>query len=206
VFDCIAHRTVIPFDKRCQYALENLGLYEVAQIQHVKTDHRLITALVEHWRPKTHTFHMPVGEVTVTLQDVSCLWVLSINGDHIVGPSDQDLQQLIETNLGVDMSRALLKSIKKKGEENDDEVVQSGYRISLNLLRVKFKKLDDNATVQDVARYTRAFILDMFSSVLFPDTSGDSVSVMYLRFLQNFNTPRNLNWVRQCLLVFIEIS
>jgi hypothetical protein len=44
------------------------------------------------------------------------------------------------------MNRTLLKSMKKKGEDNDDEVVQSGYQISLNLLRAKFKKLDDNAT------------------------------------------------------------
>jgi hypothetical protein len=83
--------------------------------------------------------------------------------------------------------------MKKKGRENDDEVVQSGYRISLNLLRAKFKKLDDNATIEDISRYTRAFILDLFGSVLFPDASGDSVSAMHLRFLQDFNTPRNLN-------------
>jgi hypothetical protein len=93
------------------------------------------------------------------------------------------LQQLIETNLGVDMSRALLKSMKKKGGENDDEVIQSGYRISLNLLRAKFKKLDDNATVENVARYTRTFILDLFGSVLFPYASGDGVPAIYLRFL-----------------------
>jgi hypothetical protein len=72
------------------------------------------------------------------------------------------LQQLIEINLGVDMSRTLLKSMKKNDGENDDEVVQSGYQISLNLLRAKFKNLDDNSTVEDVARYIRAFILDLF--------------------------------------------
>jgi Plant mobile domain len=109
---------------------------------------------VEHWHPETHTFHMSVEELIVTLQDISCLWGLPIIGDNIVRPSDRDLQQLIETNLGVDMSRALLKSMKKKCGENDDEVVQSGYRISLNLLRAKFKKMDDNVTVEDVARYT----------------------------------------------------
>jgi Plant mobile domain len=61
----------------------------------LKTDHRLITALVECWRPETHIFHMSVGELTVTLQDVSCLWDFSITGDHIIGPSDRDLQQLM---------------------------------------------------------------------------------------------------------------
>jgi hypothetical protein len=34
------------------------------------------------------------------------------------------------------------------------KIVQSGYRISLNLLRAKFKKKkNDNATVEDVVRY-----------------------------------------------------
>jgi hypothetical protein len=32
VLDLKTHRLVIPFDKRCEYALKNLGLYEVAQI------------------------------------------------------------------------------------------------------------------------------------------------------------------------------
>jgi hypothetical protein len=33
------------------------------------------------------------------------------------------LYQLIETNLGVDVSRALLKSMKKKGGEDEEEGV-----------------------------------------------------------------------------------
>lgn len=43
-------------------------------------DHSLITALIERWRPKTHTFHLSCVEATVTLEDVALLWGLPIDG------------------------------------------------------------------------------------------------------------------------------
>ena len=44
-------------------------------------DRSLLTALVDRWRPETHTFHLPFGEMTPTLQDVSLLLGLPIAGD-----------------------------------------------------------------------------------------------------------------------------
>ncbi|KAL6313700.1 hypothetical protein AAG906_010118 [Vitis piasezkii] len=46
------------------------GFYGVYRIGHITLDWGLITSLVERWRPETHTFHLPVGEMTITLQDV----------------------------------------------------------------------------------------------------------------------------------------
>ena len=50
-------------------------------------DNCLISALVERWRPETHTFHLPHGEMTITLQDVEVILGLPIDGDVLVGPT-----------------------------------------------------------------------------------------------------------------------
>jgi hypothetical protein len=57
VLDYRARKPVIPFDRWCESALKILGLYQVAQIENYNTDHRLITALVENWRPETQHFY-----------------------------------------------------------------------------------------------------------------------------------------------------
>ncbi|XP_042023067.1 protein MAIN-LIKE 2-like [Salvia splendens] len=48
-------------------------------------DHHLITALIERWRPETHTFHFSVGEATVTLEDVEVMWGLNTDGEALTG-------------------------------------------------------------------------------------------------------------------------
>ncbi|KAK4388193.1 Serine/threonine-protein phosphatase 7 long form [Sesamum angolense] len=50
---------------------------------HIEIDTHLITALVERWRPETHTFHFSAGEATVTLQDISIIWALPIEGNTV---------------------------------------------------------------------------------------------------------------------------
>jgi hypothetical protein len=48
-------------------------------------DGPLITAFVDRWRPETHTFHLPCGEMTLTLQDVAYLFGLRVDGLPVTG-------------------------------------------------------------------------------------------------------------------------
>jgi hypothetical protein len=44
-----------------------------------------ITAMVDRWRPKTHTFHLSCGQMKVTLEDVAMILCLSIREWPITG-------------------------------------------------------------------------------------------------------------------------
>ena len=53
------------------------GLFKVPNLE---VDHVLITALVERWRPKTHTFHLLHGEMGITLQDIEVMLGVLVDG------------------------------------------------------------------------------------------------------------------------------
>jgi hypothetical protein len=50
-------------------------------------DAPLIAAFMDRWRPETHTFHLPVGEMTLSLEDAVMLGGLLCVGEAM-GPID----------------------------------------------------------------------------------------------------------------------
>ncbi|RVX08332.1 Serine/threonine-protein phosphatase 7 long form-like [Vitis vinifera] len=84
-----------------RYVMQS-GFYGVYRVGHISLDWPLITSLVERWRPETHTFHLPIGEMTVTLQDVAMILGLRIHGPPITGTCDIDWSLLRYELLGVD--------------------------------------------------------------------------------------------------------
>ena len=65
--------------------VKRVGLEELYRTPCREIDNNLITAFVERWWPETHTFHLPHGETTITLQDVEVLLGIPIDGEAIVG-------------------------------------------------------------------------------------------------------------------------
>ena len=71
-------------------------------------DHGLILTLVERWRPKTHTFHLPHGEMSIILEDVEVIFGLPTDGEDLVGPTamvDGNWRQLCMELLGFGVSK-----------------------------------------------------------------------------------------------------
>jgi hypothetical protein len=72
-------------DPWCVPYIERAGFGHVMHVVNATIDAKFILALCERWRPETHTFHLPTGECTVTLEDVYMLLGLRIDGKPVTG-------------------------------------------------------------------------------------------------------------------------
>ena len=65
--------------------ITDAGLDGLLRVPHMDLDHALITTLVERWRPETHSFHLPHGEMTITLQDMEVIIGVLVDGLLVMG-------------------------------------------------------------------------------------------------------------------------
>uniref|UniRef100_A0A2N9EY04 Aminotransferase-like plant mobile domain-containing protein n=1 Tax=Fagus sylvatica TaxID=28930 RepID=A0A2N9EY04_FAGSY len=115
--------------------LRHAEFYGLSRLPFIKLDWHLITALVERWRLETHTFHLPSGEMTITLEDVSIQLGLPVDGLPVTRLTDLKWRELCIRLLGVDPPSSQL----------------SGSRLSLNWLAQQFPLLatdTDDVTIE----------------------------------------------------------
>jgi hypothetical protein len=51
-------------------------------------DGPLLTTFIDRWRPETHSFHLPYGEMSVLLKDVGFILGLRLDGLAVTGMID----------------------------------------------------------------------------------------------------------------------
>ncbi|KAK9993864.1 hypothetical protein SO802_023567 [Lithocarpus litseifolius] len=173
---------VLMVDDRVLAIVRLLGLEGLYLVPSIQLDHALITAFVERWRPETHTFHLPHGEMTITLQDVEVIMGLPIEGEAMVGPTKRTWTAVYAEMLGIQIP-------------NDDKTVLKGQRILIPALVERIRQpLPPDANEIQVHQYARCYILALLGDMVFLDKSGDRVHLMWLEFMQNLRNPRKYSW------------
>ncbi|KAL5172894.1 Serine/threonine-protein phosphatase 7 long form [Glycine soja] len=146
--------------------LRQSDFYWIMKMGYLKINSSLITALIERWRPETHTFHMRCGECTITLQDVSVLLGLPVDGAPLIGQTNLDWSELCEELLGVRPQEGELQ----------------GSVVKLSWLTHHFLEINiHDGNVEHLQRFTRAWILRFIGGVLFVDKSSSKISLRWLR-------------------------
>ncbi|KAK9997051.1 hypothetical protein SO802_021737 [Lithocarpus litseifolius] len=125
-------------DDRILDIVKRVGLEGLQRTPSREIDNNLITAFVERWRPETHTFHLPHGEMTITLQDVEVLLGLPIDGEAIVGTTELVWATECRDMLGIVTNNVMLK----------------GQRIQINRLLRKVDEGLPNDAAEDVVHQT----------------------------------------------------
>jgi len=60
--------------------IEELSLSYLTFADYIYHDKDMLIALMERWDPNSNTFHLPTGEISVTLEDVCKITRLPIRG------------------------------------------------------------------------------------------------------------------------------
>ncbi|KAL5132722.1 Protein MAIN-LIKE 1 [Glycine soja] len=91
-------------------------------------DQGLLSSFVERWHRETSSFHLPVGELTITLDDVSSLLHLPVVGDlHAFPPlHEDDAVQMLVDLLIVSAESARAETAQCRGQYSDREVRLGG--------------------------------------------------------------------------------
>uniref|UniRef100_A0A7N2RFD4 Aminotransferase-like plant mobile domain-containing protein n=1 Tax=Quercus lobata TaxID=97700 RepID=A0A7N2RFD4_QUELO len=175
-------------DDRVRNIITTVGLEGLLWVPGREIDNGLITALVERWRPETHTFHMPHGEVTITLQDVEVLLGLPVDGDAISGSTQKTWVNVCRDFLGFQL-------VTQNNHKQLD-----GQRILINrLLEEVANPLPPDAEEDQLHKYARCYILPLLGDTIFMDKSGDRVHLMWVQQLENLHNPRRYSWGSACL-------
>ncbi|MBA0705782.1 hypothetical protein Golax_017943, partial [Gossypium laxum] len=142
-----------------------------------KLDSALVSALVERWRPETHTFHIPYSRCTITQEDMQLqLWLL-VDGSVVIG--------FVQA---ADWRGACCKLLGLV-----PETIYRG-RIKTSWFRRNFEGLDEDSTEVERERHARAYILQIIGGILMLDRSRNLVHPMWLLKLVNFREAGELNW------------
>ncbi|RWR97831.1 serine/threonine-protein phosphatase 7 long form [Cinnamomum micranthum f. kanehirae] len=166
--------------------IDESGLADLRRFSYRYISSPLVLAFVERWQPETNTFHMPFGEMTITLDDVRTLLGIPVTGLPIhVSTSMGFTEQvdLLERGLGVDRASAAAELNLARGG-----VVRMGW------IRRVCGDISPASSVEEVECAARGYLLYLLGCTLFTDKSATRVPIYYLSLLMDLTRVRDYAW------------
>ncbi|KAI4992981.1 hypothetical protein ZWY2020_007294 [Hordeum vulgare] len=175
--------TVMQYDERYTPYIEMTGLLPFIQLVSRSTPNlnaATITALIDRWRPETHSFHLRTREMTVTLQDVSMITALPIEGKPLCMSTDSEgwRQQMVAL-IGMSPPQPEVED----GGEKDRVPAGAPFTWSA----VNFAHCPEDANDEVIQTYARVYMWYVISRTIFADGTRKNAPWMWLKALTVFD-------------------
>ncbi|KAM7479421.1 hypothetical protein LguiA_027634 [Lonicera macranthoides] len=164
------------------------GLIHLVDNTYRYIDYVAIQAFVERWQPETNTFHLPFGEMTITLDDVRQILGVPVEGDCLTSPEGA---KEIQPKVAIDMASKLLGMTEAEVVEETKDT----YAIRLQLLKERcMGRATAESTPEELDICARAYIMFLLGCVVFPDKTKTKISIYFLGCLRDISKVGNLGW------------
>ncbi|RHN49885.1 putative protein-serine/threonine phosphatase [Medicago truncatula] len=180
--------------------VDTSGLRPLLLTGYESISHGLVCALAERWHEETSSFHLPVGEMTVTLDDVACLLDIPIVGRLI---EEDDLDHCVGVEL---LENQLLFTVEDAMEQVS---YNSGAYVTYTALKERYEQLlnrcnqlvgeDLSEEEEEEQRRVRpacvkAFLLLLLGYTLFAGKNSKTINLLWLLAIQNLDELGEWSW------------
>ncbi|XP_012841302.1 PREDICTED: serine/threonine-protein phosphatase 7 long form homolog, partial [Erythranthe guttata] len=166
-----------PTDARSVALLEGTGLYQLQHCVLPQHNNPLIEAFIERWQPDTNTFHMPFGEMTITLHDVHYIMGLRVSGHRPY----------------TDMQKSLVIEFGSRIFDLDILKIESWWHNGGPRLEDLQELYGDHSSASSECK-VRAYIIYLLGSTLFVNKSGARVKPDFCPLIEDIEQIREYSW------------
>ena len=135
---------------RISETVHRSGLVPLISCSHRVASRPMLSAFYERWQPEITTFHLPFGEITITLDDIASILHIPITGSMMS----------FSQPLWVDDANALLVELLGTTDVKASRETEQCRSPSVRLLwlRNNFSTIMDVSSDDDIEFATRAFL------------------------------------------------
>jgi len=174
------------------------GLSPLIKFGYENINHGLIYVFSERWQNETSNFHLPVGEMIVTLDDVACLLDYPITGRLIEEEEISYEQgiQLLEEELRFMKEEAMDEVKKQWGENVNYTKLKRCHERLLNRCSQFEEPTSDEEEEESHVRTAciKAFLLLLVGDNVFANKNSKSVSLVWLLAIQDIDRLGDWSW------------
>jgi hypothetical protein len=180
--------------------VEGSGLHGLIHVGYSTVTHAMIRALCERWHTETSSFHLPVGEMTITLDDVHNLLHIPIYGRMLEHDESMDRDRSIDM-----MTRLLGMSDADARDQVRDEspghisypALKRVYEEHLTEAR-RLERPQSREEMQERARRraccVRSFLLYLVGCALFTNKTNRHIDLIYLDCMADLGAIGKWSW------------